>query len=300
MQLNRFLGFQGHTSINEMLVSTLGATTSITLIASLSVYLTGMHGAMAILLSMGAATVLLFALPHGALSQPWALFAGNLISAAVGVSCAMAFDNAAIAAGLAVGLSVLTMHLCRCTHPPGGATALAAVIGGDSIRALGYSYILIPTLLNCLIIFLVAMAFNNIFAWRRYPASLMRFKKSNPSNSGQRLQLTHIQQAMESMDTLVDASAEQIKGVIDLARVLQQQEILQQFELELGAFYTNGLAGQAWSVRQVVDEAPHNNPDHHMVIYRTVDGNERHRAGSCTLGEFAQWAQEKMIPSNES
>ena len=36
------------------------------------------------------------------------------------------------------------MHYLRCIHPPGGATALAAVIGGAEIHSLGYYYILIP------------------------------------------------------------------------------------------------------------------------------------------------------------
>ena len=80
---------------------------------------------------MGAATVLLFGVPHGPLSQPWALFAGNLLSAFVGVSCFMLISNTFIAAGVAVSLSMGLMFVCRCVHPPGGATALAAVIGSQ-------------------------------------------------------------------------------------------------------------------------------------------------------------------------
>ncbi len=41
--------------------------------------------------SMGASAVLLFAAPHGAMSQPWSVFGGHLVSALVGVTCARWF-----------------------------------------------------------------------------------------------------------------------------------------------------------------------------------------------------------------
>ena len=43
------------------------------------------------------------------------------------------------------------MQICKCAHPPGGATALVAVIGGDQIHALGYQYVLTPVGLNVLL-----------------------------------------------------------------------------------------------------------------------------------------------------
>ena len=57
--------------------------------------------------------------------------------------------------------------------PPGGATALAAVIGGQNIHALGYQYILTPIAINTTTIILVALLFNALFHWRRYPAFLL-------------------------------------------------------------------------------------------------------------------------------
>lgn len=56
------------------------------------------------------------------------------------------------AAGLAVGLAIGVMHILRCIHPPGGATALVAVVGSSQIHALGFEYILTPVLLNTVII----------------------------------------------------------------------------------------------------------------------------------------------------
>ena len=51
---------------------------------------------------MGASAVLLFALPASPLAQPWAILGGNMISAAVGVSCAYWIGDPALAAAVAV------------------------------------------------------------------------------------------------------------------------------------------------------------------------------------------------------
>src|SRR5690625_7242859 len=86
------------------------------------------------LASMGATAVLLFAVPHGALSQPWAVVGGHVVSAIVGVTCQLLIPNLFWAAALSVGVAVAAMYYLRCIHPPGGATALAAEIGRASCR----------------------------------------------------------------------------------------------------------------------------------------------------------------------
>ncbi|MCF8029730.1 MAG: HPP family protein, partial [Desulfohalobiaceae bacterium] len=54
-------------------------------------------------------------------------------------------------------------------HPPGGATALIAVIGSGSIHNLGYLYALIPAGTGALIMLVVALLVNNIPKSRYYP-----------------------------------------------------------------------------------------------------------------------------------
>lgn len=292
----RYLGIQSASSRAEKFAASIGGTISIAAIFYFSSLTTGYAGAMAILPSMGAAAVLLFAVPHGPLSQPWALFAGNLLSALIGVSCALLAGNIYLAAALAVGLSIALMHICRCIHPPGGATALAAVIGGEALHNLGYWYVVTPTLINCMILFVVAVLINSLFPWRRYPLASMPYRKAVPGKRAQGLELQHIRAAREAMDTVLDVSDEQLKRLVDTAFLLKRNEKLRDFVLEPGAFYSNGAMGRAWSVRQVIDEAPHANPDFHMVIYRTVEGYQKHRSDSCTLEEFADWAREKLHP----
>jgi CBS domain-containing membrane protein len=259
--LTHFLGIQSSTTNAEKIVSSAGAIIGIALMFLISAWVTDYQGAMAILPSMGAAAVLLFAVPHGPLSQPWALLGGNILSAIAGVSCALVFDNPYIAGGVAVGSAIGLMHIARCIHPPGGATALAAVIGGPGIHALGYGYVLVPTLLNCMVLVLIAVAFNYAFPWRRYPLGLMRYTHTGlQKNDSQVPQLRHIEQAIEELEVLMDVSAEQIAMIMERAQALLSNERISHLAIEPGAFYTNAKAGLAWSVRQVIDVSPHTDP----------------------------------------
>ena len=61
------------------------------------------------------------------------------------------------------------MHLTKTLHPPGGATALIAVIGGPKIHNLGYVYVLIPVAAGAFIMLAVALLINNLAPTRRYP-----------------------------------------------------------------------------------------------------------------------------------
>jgi len=76
-------------------------------------------------------------------------------------------QQAPAAAAIAVSSAILLMHLTRSMHPPGGATALIAVVGGDSIRELGYLYAVFPVLLGSVILLVVALFVNNL---SRHPA----------------------------------------------------------------------------------------------------------------------------------
>lgn len=131
----------------------------------------GLVGSASIIASMGSSAVLLFAVPHGPLSQPWSVFGGHLVSAIVGVTCVKLIPASMLAAAIAVALAIGAMHYLRCIHPPGGATALGAVLGGDAVHQLGYQFVITPVMLNAITILLVALLFNAPFAWRRYPAA---------------------------------------------------------------------------------------------------------------------------------
>ena len=117
---------------------------------------------------IGASAVLLFAVPASPLAQPWSIVGGNTISAFVGVTVAMFVQDPAIAIGLAVALAILAMSLTRSLHPPGGAAALTAVIGGTAVTHAGFWFPLVPIALNSLILVGLGIVFHRL-AGRQYP-----------------------------------------------------------------------------------------------------------------------------------
>ena len=117
---------------------------------------------------MGASAVLMFALPSSPLAQPWSVLGGNVVSALVGVACARWIGDPALAAALAVAGAIGAMFALRCLHPPGGAIALTAVLGGPAIQAAGFGFAFSPVALNSLLLLAVALVFNNATR-HRYP-----------------------------------------------------------------------------------------------------------------------------------
>src|SRR5574341_96141 len=110
--------------------------------------------------SMGASAVILFAIPTSPLAQPWPFAGGQLLSACTGVICLRLFPDTIAAAAVAAGMSVLLMLLLRCLHPPGAATALAPVLGGEQLAQLGFDFVLAPVGINVLFMLAVAVVIN--------------------------------------------------------------------------------------------------------------------------------------------
>lgn len=120
--------------------------------------------------SFGATAVLIFGATNSPLAQPRNLIFGHLISAFIGVLIHKLIpDQIWLSSALAVSLSIVSMQITKTMHPPGGATALIANIGSEKIKALGFYYILSPVLSGVLILFVVALAINNIPKNRNYP-----------------------------------------------------------------------------------------------------------------------------------
>lgn len=120
--------------------------------------------------SFGASAVLIYGAIRSPLAQPRNLIGGHMLSAAIGVAAYQFLGGLPwLAAALAVSIAIAVMHLTKTLHPPGGATALIAVIGGDAVHQLGYIYILMPAGLGALVMLIVALLINNLAPTRRYP-----------------------------------------------------------------------------------------------------------------------------------
>jgi CBS-domain-containing membrane protein len=120
--------------------------------------------------SFGASAVLLYGAPTVTFAQPRNLLGGHIVSAFIGVMVfSLVKEPIYFSAALAVATAIAGMHLTRTLHPPGGATALIAVIGGTRVHDLGFAYVVFPVALGALVMLAVALLVNNISDKRRYP-----------------------------------------------------------------------------------------------------------------------------------
>ena len=122
--------------------------------------------------SFGASSVLIYGAIQSPYSQPRNLIGGHIISALIGVTVYKCCPQLIwLAAPLAVSLAIMVMQMTKTLHPPGGATALIAVIGSEKIKALGYLYVLSPVLTGVMILLITALIVNNMTPNRKYPTT---------------------------------------------------------------------------------------------------------------------------------
>lgn len=287
----------------ERLISALGGFLGILAVTWVSADFVGTRSYILIVASMGASAVLLFAVPHGSLSQPWPTIGGQVISAVIGVTCYKLVPYEFPAAALAVASAIAAMHYLRCIHPPGGATALAAVVGGPGVHALGYHYVLTPVLLNVTIIVAIAFAVNYPFLWRRYPASLARRGRQEADkleDAENRHGISHgdLEYALKQMGSFIDVTEEDLVSIFRIASRHARETHLPPAEIRLGRYYSNGLYGANWAIRQVVDQSE--TGDGETLIYKVVAGKNRRSSALCSREEFAKWAKYEVVLNENS
>ena len=142
---SRFIPSPISVSWSERIRSCVGALIGIT-ITGITMRSFNQSGALVpfLVAPMGASAVLLFAVPASPIAQPWSFVGGNLISATIGVSCSQFISDPVLAAAAAIAFALCAMFAFRCVHPPSGAVALTAVLGGANIHALGYGFVFAP------------------------------------------------------------------------------------------------------------------------------------------------------------
>lgn len=154
--------------IMEIVWSWLGAFTGIGLIALLAQWWSK-PAALMLIGSYGASAVLVYGAPRSPFAQPRNLLGGHVLSALTGVAFFQLFpDSQPLAAALAVATAIALMQVTRTLHPPGGATALIAVLGPQAVHDAGWLFPL-PVALGAAILLAVALAINNLPGQRRYP-----------------------------------------------------------------------------------------------------------------------------------
>ncbi|ACA94885.1 MULTISPECIES: HPP family protein [Burkholderia cepacia complex] len=153
----------------ERLRACAGALVGIATVGVTMRLLPGVPGLVPLLVApMGASAVLLFAVPASPLAQPWSIIGGNLVAATVGVACAQWIADPITAAAVAIACAIGGMFALRCVHPPSGAVALTAVVGGPAIHALGFGFVLQPIALQSAILLSAALVYHALTG-HRYP-----------------------------------------------------------------------------------------------------------------------------------
>jgi CBS-domain-containing membrane protein len=157
-------------SLSEILWSWLGAFLGIGAVAYINYGWLDKTGLLLLIGSFGASAVLIYGAIKSPLAQPRNFLGGHVISALIGVTAfKLLAPDLWLAAALAVATSIAVMHATKTLHPPGGATALIAIISGPQITNLGYFYVLMPVAAGALIMLAVALLVNNLIPRRRYP-----------------------------------------------------------------------------------------------------------------------------------
>jgi CBS domain-containing membrane protein len=156
-------------SLRERMLSCLGALLGISVTGLLCGLVAGTGPQLPLLIApIGASAVLLFAVPASPLAQPWPIIGGNTLSAVAGLIAAWLVPDTVVAAGLGVALAIAVMSLTRSLHPPGGAAALTAVIGGPAVAKWGMAFPLMPVCLNSCVLVCLGLVFHRLSS-RTYP-----------------------------------------------------------------------------------------------------------------------------------
>ncbi|MEI8159322.1 MAG: HPP family protein [Burkholderiales bacterium] len=161
---------------------------------------------------MGASAVLVFALSASPMAQPWAVIGGNTVSALVGITCSLLLGDSLWAAPLSVVLAMVVMFTLRCLHPPGGATALLAVLAHTT----SYQFALMPVLLNSISLVLAGIGYNNLTG-RRYPHA--QRTNSAPSVKPARFSTADLDAALLHYNQVLDVSRDDLEELLHHAEL---------------------------------------------------------------------------------
>ncbi len=171
--------------------------------------------------SIAASSFLVFVVPHSPMAKPWPLFGGHLVSAVVGVLIASLVPDQASAVGLGVGFAVLAMYQLRCLHPPGAATALAAVLAHKGLLP-GYPFVAVPVLFNVLVLLPLSLVYGKLMRLyeKRSSAAVTNdsvIQDSGAQPTGGAVLAEDIDAALNELHAVLDVSRDDLALIYRLA-----------------------------------------------------------------------------------
>lgn len=156
----------------RVLFASLGAALFILSLGALDPLTRGAVDLPALIPPFGASTVIVFFAPESAASRAWSVVVGHVGSALVAMSVLFLIPESPVVmqAALAVAGAGVWMVLSKSVHPPGGATALLATLGGQK---LGVAPLLLPLLAGCGALVAIRWLLDRGIAWSgQVPAQL--------------------------------------------------------------------------------------------------------------------------------
>jgi CBS-domain-containing membrane protein len=216
---------RGSVTLSEKIRSGLAGGVAILLLGWMLHYLPHIHYPLLMLSSIAASAVLLFAVPHSPLAQPWNLIVGHLISAMAGWCCSLIIPDPLLAGAVAVGLAILLMHLLDALHPPGAATALTMVLSSSLYHDMGLLRAFYIVAANTGLSLLLALFINNLLPHRRYPMNQLAtpaIVKSGPFIIVEKMDIAW---ALAQMNGVIDVSEDDLARIYDLALQNSQRRI---------------------------------------------------------------------------
>ena len=268
--LRWFASFAPHpiaVSWRERLRACLGALLGIAAMGASVHWLLGPAAQIPYLIApMGASAVLLFAVPASPLAQPWSFVGGNLVAATLGVLSAMFLSNPIAASAVALAAAIGVMFALRCIHPPSGAVALTAVLGGPAIHALGLRFVIEPVALQSVVLLASAIVYHTLTG-HRYPHVSRPAAQTAPGIAG--VTRADLEAIVRERGELIDVAADDLESLVHEAQLLAYARSFSELTCEgimsrdAVSVSTDTTAAAAWRLLErhrikalpVVDEA---------------------------------------------
>ncbi|WP_370678711.1 HPP family protein [Comamonas sp. GB3 AK4-5] len=194
----------------ELLRMALGVALGLLVTGVLSRWWIAVPGSTWLVSSLGASAVLLFGMPASPMAQPWPVLGGTVVSALAGAACQRLVPDLAVAAALAVGLSILLMVPLRCMHPPGAGFAAFVVLE----HADGVALVAFPVLFNVVLLVLCAVLYNTLTG-KRYPHPQHSHKGVDGAHA--RFTSSDLDAALSHYNQVLDISRADLEGLLHMA-----------------------------------------------------------------------------------
>lgn len=275
--------------LSERIICSMGAFIGLSISAFISWWVLGEINSWYIA-PMGASAILLFAVPASPLSQPWNIVVGNSIAAVAGVLCYHLIPNLSLAFSMAVAISIVMMMSTDSLHPPSGAVAITAVLGGSAVHDLGYYFLFYPVLLNTILLLVVAIVFNRLCS-RQYPqvAQINQRTKDPTPTQKVSIQPKDIQEVLDQHTELLDISE------YDLQKLILEAQA--KANLRQNSIYTcrDIMSSHVVSLNQKDDIQLALNKFKDMnLMSLPVINDENHLVGTLALYEVVEWFKQSI------